>query len=861
MSRAINNRYQLYMHNDSNFYEYNMSDKDEFVIEKYDIYEVKKSVDWKYYSLIEEEIPNQGWKIHISTHITQATETLNIVANILYKEKVSFKHVISNKNLKHMYSKSGDRLSSGKFITIYPKDINQFEKLLNIIGSALENMLPGPYILTDEQWKNSNVFYRYGAFISIKNEYNEDCIFDSKGNKVVDVRAPFYYVPDFVEVPEFLKNEQENDLDNTEENKLNEYEIEKSLLYSNSGGIYLAKRVRDGKKVIIKESRNAIGYDSTGKSAQERLYTEYSFLKELDGVKEVVSVYDYFSVWKSDFLVEEYVQGQSLDSYIANNYPFHENDEKESYYNNIIDILSKIFIVLKKIHEKGICIGDLQPANIMLDEQFNVRIIDLETAGNCDENSIGLATKGFVNSSINNRKDMDWYALICVCKYCALPICPVSDYDEKLIPKHNKWIRENTTKYYSDFYIKFVNECINQLNDAAVQLYVTDLFTNNHVEYLTSENIIEGLVEGIISISDSKSNNFCNGDIRQYETNAGMYNYLTGGFGIAYALKMSGKRETNINDWIKNTIYIKDDTSLNKGFLTGMAGIASILYMYDYKIQAIEIFDNIMENYNIDIYDISLRSGLSGVALAFVSLYKETGSEKYLKYALKLSDIITRRLVEGQKLCYTDWESEEHGLVDGYSGVSLLYTALFRITNNIKHKTMAKYLIDKDILSEDKANMSGDYKILDKHNRTLPYFECGGVGVAIARNYYMISTDEHIYKTIVSKAKENYKNKNSYNVGLFSGYIGMLFQTEDEKYIEEALNLYIVNNNNMFVPGYGAYKLSMDIYTGAAGVIVGLIASHNKDMSIRWVCQSKPAGNLNLYEADVPVPKLIVRTV
>ncbi|MFP3435611.1 hypothetical protein SB781_38275, partial [Paraburkholderia sp. SIMBA_061] len=56
----------------------------------------------------------------------------------------------------------------------------------------------GAYILSDKRWKNSNVFYRYGGFRSIYNEYGEHCIKDGQGNLVKDERTPFYQVPDFV---------------------------------------------------------------------------------------------------------------------------------------------------------------------------------------------------------------------------------------------------------------------------------------------------------------------------------------------------------------------------------------------------------------------------------------------------------------------------------------------------------------------------------------------------------------------------------------------------------------------------------------------------------------------------------------
>ena len=61
-----------------------------------------------------------------------------------------------------MYSKGGDRILTGKFITIYPNE-GEFIPLLDELHSALSNQPRGPYILTDKRWKNGNVYYRYGG--------------------------------------------------------------------------------------------------------------------------------------------------------------------------------------------------------------------------------------------------------------------------------------------------------------------------------------------------------------------------------------------------------------------------------------------------------------------------------------------------------------------------------------------------------------------------------------------------------------------------------------------------------------------------------------------------------------------------
>ena len=71
--------------------------------------------------------------------------------------------------------------------------------------------------------------------------------------------------------------------------------------------------------------------------------------------------------------------------------------------------------------------------------------------------------------------------------------------------------------------------------------------------------------------------------------------------------------------------------------------------------------------------------------------------------------------------------------------------------------------------------------------------------------------------------------------GLFDGISGFLlvdcFQ-ENDTFIEEileTLNLFLLENSETYlVPGKMFYKLSSDIHTGVAGVLLGVLSAQNK---------------------------------
>ena len=92
---------------------------------------------WKVYNFKDAPLKNQGWKIHISTTLEDAKQVLKIVSSILLERKIAFKHIVSDWDLINTNSKTANRASSGKFITIYPPTDDEFLNLLDILYNTL----------------------------------------------------------------------------------------------------------------------------------------------------------------------------------------------------------------------------------------------------------------------------------------------------------------------------------------------------------------------------------------------------------------------------------------------------------------------------------------------------------------------------------------------------------------------------------------------------------------------------------------------------------------------------------------------------------------------------------------------------
>lgn len=127
----------------------------------------------------------------------------------------------------------GDRTASGKFITIYPVDVNQFEEIVISLEKLLCNIPKGPYILSDKRWRDSNVFFRYGGFAQMfmsDSSGRKLAIKDPQGNFIEDKREPIYTKPEFVKEPEFvIRMENENQEIDNEINEFDSYSVEAAL--------------------------------------------------------------------------------------------------------------------------------------------------------------------------------------------------------------------------------------------------------------------------------------------------------------------------------------------------------------------------------------------------------------------------------------------------------------------------------------------------------------------------------------------------------------------------------------------------------------------------------------------------------
>lgn len=802
------------------------------------------SSPWIYYHNKNENFPDQGWKIHISTGINEFSETLDISLNVIYKYEVSFKHLKTFNELFKSNSKHANRASSGKFIVIYPKTKEEFINIANELQKSLKHIPKGPYILSDKRWKDSNVFYRYGGFKNITNDKGEMCIKDPNGELVLDERTPFYHVPKWEEEFDNYLDELNYYNDDIKDNKLKNYEITSAIMFSNGGGIYKGKSIKDNVPVIIKEARLNTGLDGKMKTAQQRQDIEYEALSKLIKTEGIVNIIDKFNVWEHQYLIEEFVDGTTLQSWIAKYYPFHDVDiaSNSKYKQDIIKILEQLINIISNMHKNGIVMGDIQPNNILINNSLAVTLIDFETASNVSSvPDVGLEVPSFSNNNLKANINRDWYALKKILKYCLIPTQTTKELDDYFSEIHRNWILEI---YGHDFdYLE--NKILSKVNTKDIAIFDNTCEYESKKENLDINSLITKIEKGILShLQHDKI--LTKNDVRQYETEYGHLNILSGAYGVLWSLLDSDIGDTtSIKKWItefgmSNLINIKDN-----GLFTGKSGIAVVLYEYGFKKDAITLLESI--DYQNESVDISLLSGLSGIGLALLGLYVDTENQSYLYKVEEIANKIIHNFKNGINHESTDPHTPALGLINSWTGASIFLTALYKHTRNNYYLNNSLEILKSE--SKNLKEAQGTLQLFDpKKSRLLPYLSIGSIGIGIAMKYYQdVSGNHKEFIDQISKISNLHSTNGTLMGGLFHGAASFLFIPEllnnyDQELYDEyktsslkLMNLFLASENNyILIPGEMNYRFTFDFFSGSAGVLSAL-KSLKANRMMAWI--------------------------
>lgn len=143
---------------------------------------------------------------------------------------------------------------------------------------------------------------------------------------------------------------------------IEEFTILEELGRGGYSNVYLAQHKETGKKYALKA---AFKYKK-GKDKTKRTYMEIKVLQKLHH-KHIVKFFDWFYDDDTIYLVLEHIQGKDITKFFSGKTVNKENIKK---------IFTQLVKAVLYIHEKNIIHRDLKLENILIDEDYQIKLTD-----------------------------------------------------------------------------------------------------------------------------------------------------------------------------------------------------------------------------------------------------------------------------------------------------------------------------------------------------------------------------------------------------------------------------------------------------------------------------------------------------
>ncbi|MFJ8040002.1 class III lanthionine synthetase LanKC [Kitasatospora sp. NPDC096147] len=791
-----------------------------------------ESRTWICLAPVGKPLPDQGWKIHVSATTGGAEEVVELVGGWCLAAGLAYKHLPDHRTHLLNNSKYARRGSSGKLLTVYPVDEAELRSALDGLGTLLKGR-QGPYVLGDLRWQDGPLYLRHGGFRErwCTDERGERVLAVARpdGTLVPDRRGPCFELPEWVTPPDFVAAQLAADAAAGQGVSL-PYDVESALHFSNGGGVYLAREQDGGRAVVLREARPLAGLDGAGTDAVGRLHQEAEALRALAGLPWVPELYREFTVWEHHYLAEEYVEGETLRQFLARQNPLIRPEPSAAqvaeYTARALDLIDQLEQAVTAVHERGWAFGDLHPANVLIRPDGRICLVDFEVAhrpGTDPAPTMGCP--GYVAPHVNSGFERDRYGLDAIRLALFLPITMVLD----LAPGK-----------------------LDELADAMAELYPVPAAHTERVRTGLrrpghhpaggpelfdgpAEELRAAVVRSITAAATpGRADRLFPGDPAGLRD--GGYTLVHGAAGVLHALDATGHPVAEEHTaWLLRAV--RHTTDPRPGLYDGLHGAALTLHRLGHTEQALDAVARAGRPTTP-----GLRAGLAGVGLALHQLALATG-DGGLEDELRT---VTERLAAALDAPWTG-----AGLLTGPSGAAAYFLERYRHQDDPALLELAARALRAD-LAHCATSEEGAVNLKDG-TRLLPYLGTGSGGIGLVLGRYLRHRPDEEFATaldgILYAARAGFTLYGDLFAGR-AGLLALLTEHRDRPGTEELIERHVRRLSWHAVPHGGGlaftgeqlYRLSTDLATGSAGVLLALHAAAGAPLALPGL---SPAAHLS----------------
>ncbi|MBB5084195.1 class III lanthionine synthetase LanKC [Nonomuraea endophytica] len=761
------------------------------------------------------ELPEQGWKIHVSATAGDAERVCDLVVEHCLARGIAVKFLRGAAAVRLLNSKYAERGSSGKLLTLYPADDDELSRVLPELEELLRGFA-GPYVLTDLRYGEAPVYVRYGAFrpMTYVDADGETvyAIRDPSGALVPDDRSPAFTVPEWVRVPEVLAGSLARRGQGGAQDF--PYQIERPLHFSNGGGVYLARDKESGGYVVLSEARPHAGLDRDGTDAVARLAREREVLKRLDGLDCVPRVLDHLVIWEHHFMVEEYIEGKTLMEEVFDRYPLAGPDptpeEAAAYTRWAVDVLAKVDQALMAVHSRGVRFTDLHPGNVIVRTDGRVALIDFEIACDlADPHRPGLAAPGFAAPVGLSGREADQYVLNCLRQWVFLPISPLQDRDRVKLSSLTSVITEHFPVPPG-----FGPRMLRGFGLSAGMDERAGMFDDPSWPEI-SDSITAGI---LASATPDRRDRLYPGDPRQFVS--GGHTVAHGAAGVLWALRSVGSPvpEEHV-DWL---VAATRAAPARPGLLDGLHGVAVVLDELGRGEEAARTLARARAAEPGCVAP-GLHGGLAGVGLSLLHFGQTEAA-----------------VAVGERVAAAAGSCERGGLQHGLAGIAHFFLRLHETTGDERHLDQALHALRRAV-ERGQVLPDGGFQLLED-NRYHAYLGTGGSGLALVLSQYLARREEPGFAEVIDGARRSCRAPFIRHPFLFMGRAGTiaalhhLGRPDDRPVIHDHVRRLawhaLSYRGHLAFPGNQLLRLSMDLATGTAGVLAALGVAFDLNASV-----------------------------